>query len=132
MDKVLIVDGDPEFSTTLKTGLQKYEGQFEVVTALNREEALGVLKKSRISVMVIDLVMNKIDGQELLAHMRKNRPQVPCIAMIASNRPEVNNGTHLDIFHIIEKPFDFSKLANLIIEGLDRIDEGIFWKEYRK
>lgn len=132
MDKVLIVDGDPEFSNTLKAGLQKYQGQFEVVTASSREEALEVLKKARISVMVIDLVMHKMDGQELLAHMNKNRPQVPCIAMIARERPEIKNGTEIDIFHFIEKPFEFSELANVIIDGLDRIDEGVFWKEYRK
>jgi DNA-binding NtrC family response regulator len=132
MDKVLIVDGDLEFSNTLKVGLQKYEGQFEAVTASDREEALEVLKKARISVMIIDLVMSETDGQGLLTHMKKNRPQVPCIAMIARGRPEIKNATDPGIFHFIEKPFEFSELANVIIDGLDRIDEGVFWKEYRK
>jgi len=132
MDKVLIVVGDSEFSNTLKAGLQKYEGQFEVLTASDGEEALEVLKKTRISVIVIDLEMPEMDGQNLLANMKKNRPQVPCIAMAAREYPGSKNGTDLGIFHFIEKPFDVSALANVIIAGLDRIDEGMFWKEYRK
>ena len=35
MDKVLIVDYDLESLTILKEGLQKYESQFKVLTALN-------------------------------------------------------------------------------------------------
>ncbi len=132
MDKVLIVVGDTQFLDTLKEGLQKYQGQFEILTASEGEKALQVLKKARISVMVIDFELPDMDGQNLLAHMKKNRPQVPCIVMAADEHPEAHNGTALGTFYFLKKPFDFSELANAIIAGLDRIDEGIFWKEHRK
>ena len=129
MDKVLIVDVDQIFLKRLKEGLQKYKGQFEVVTASDGEEALEVLKKERISVLITDMVMPKMDGLELLAHMRKNRPQVPCIVIAEPKNSEIKEiAARQEIFRYLEKPFDFSQLADVIMEGLDHLDEGLFWR----
>ncbi|MFH2218378.1 MAG: response regulator [Pseudomonadota bacterium] len=132
MDKVLIVDDDPEFLSHLTEGLQKYAGQFEVVTASDGEEAVEVLKSVRISVLVTDLAMPKMDGQALLAYMEKNRPQIPCIVMTEPGSREVKDEPGRDVLQYIEKPFDFKQLFPVIIEGLDRLDEGVFWKSHRK
>lgn len=133
MDKVLIVDDDQIFLQSLQQGLQKYTGQFEVLTASNGEEALAVLKRDRISVLITDLEMPEMDGLELLAHMRKNRPQVPCVVMAESGSSEIRNEADREyIFRYLQKPFDVNELFAVIIEGLDRLDEGLFWREYRK
>lgn len=131
MDKVLIVDNDLEFLNSLKVGLEKYS-QFEILTAANGLEALDILKKTRISVLVTDLEMPEMDGRELLDYMKKNRPQIPCVVMTAKESPESNNNADRDILQYIEKPFDFNQLFTVIMEGLDRLDEGIFWKTHRK
>jgi len=133
VDKVLIVVVDQKFLNILNEGLQKYIGQFEVVTASDGEAALEVLKKNRISVLVTDLVIPGGDGLELLGHMRKSLLHVPCIVMTESECSEINNEINRDgIFRFIEKPFDINELAALIFEGLDRLDEGLFWREYHK
>jgi len=127
MDKVLIVDDEIMTLKVLKKGLKKYEAQFEVLTATNGEEAIEVLKRELISLLVTDLAMPKVGGLELLAYMNKNHPQVPCIVMTGHRSPEIKRrAEEEDILDYLEKPLDYNNLASLIIEGLDRVDKGAF------
>ena len=127
MNNVLIVDDEIVYLEFLKIGLQKYEDRFEVLTALDGEEAIEVLKREHISVLVTDLVMPKVDGLELLAYMSNNHPQVPCIVMTGYGSSEIKKrADHEDILSYFEKPFDFNELAWAILEGLDRLDKGDF------
>jgi len=127
MNKVLIVDDEPEYLEIYQSGLQKYEGRFEVLTALGGEEAIEVLKKENISVLITDLIMPEVGGLELLAHMTRNYPTTPCIVLTGYDSPELREIVdRQDILHYITKPIDFNELAWAIIEGLDRLDKGAF------
>ena len=127
MDKVLIVDDDLEFLNILKKDLEKYDAQFEVLTAPDGAEAIEVLRKEPVSVLVTDLVMPNVDGLELLGHMIKNHPTTLCIVMTESGSPQIKKEVNQsDILRYIEKPFDFKELGLEIIEGLDRRDEDGF------
>jgi len=132
MDKVLIVDDDPIFLDRLREELQKYVGQFKLATALNGAEAIEIMGKERISVLVTDLDMPQMSGWELLAYMRRHRPQIPCVVMAEPKTPDVENRADRNsIFGFIAKPFGADELFRLIMEGLERLDEGIFWREHR-
>ena len=127
MKKVLIVDDELEYLEILKKGLQKYEGRFELLTALGGEEAIKALKREYISVLVTDLIMPEVGGLELLAHMTRNYPTTPCIVMTGYDSPELREIVRRkDILHYIAKPIDFNELAWAILEGLDRLDNGDF------
>jgi len=125
MNNVLIVDDEMEYLEILKNSMQKYEDRFEVLTALDGEEAIEVLKREHISVLVTDLVMPKVDGLELLAYMSNNHPQVPCIVMTGYGSFEIKKRAANEvILSYFEKPLDFNELAWAILEGLDRLDKG--------
>jgi len=127
MDNVLIVDDDVELLNFVEGGLGKYRGQFRVLTALDGQEAISVLRREPISVVVTDLFMPKVDGLELLAHMTKNHPKTPCIVMMGHGSPGIKRrGDQENPLGHIEKPFDFNELAGAIIAELNRIDEGNF------
>lgn len=129
MEKVLIVDDDSKLLNILKKGLQKYVNQFEVLTASDGEEAIEVLKRERISVLVTDLVMPKVSGLELLTYMNQNRPHIPCIVITAHGNPEFRErAAREDVLGYIEKPFDSNKLAWEILDRLDRFDEDSYPK----
>jgi len=133
MDKVLIVADDTVLLDRLRVELQKYVGQFELVTAANGAEALALLGTERISVLVTDLEMPQIDGLELLAHMRTHRPQIPCVVMTEPNSPDITSkADRNNVSGFITKPVDANALFALIMEGLERLDEGLFWREHRK
>jgi DNA-binding NtrC family response regulator len=125
MDKVLIVDDDELFLDIIKQGLQQYKSQFQVLTASDGEEAIEVLKREYISVLVTDLVMPKLDGLELLAHMTRNYPATPCIIMTGYGSPAIKKRADRgEVLSYIEKPFDSNELAGSIIKGLDLSYEG--------
>ena len=125
MDKVLIVDDDTGALKFFKKALKKYEDKFEVLTATNGEEAIKVLERELISVLVTDLVMPKVDGLELLAYMNENHPQVPCIVMTGYQSPEIKRRAEQEgILGYLEKPIDFNEMVLTIMEELDRADKG--------
>ena len=124
MDRVLIVDDEKEILEVLKEGLQKYEGQFEVVTATNGKQAVEVLKNECISVLVTDLMMPEMNGLQLLAYMNENYPQVPCIVMTSYGSDEIRERVQEnETLRYINKPFHFNEIAWIIVEALDRCDE---------
>lgn len=125
MSKVLIVDDSQELLKPIEMGLQKYQSEFEVLTAGNGEEAVEILKKTPIATLVTDLYMPKMDGLELLAYMTRKHPRVPCIVMTAFGSPEVQR--ILDqrgVFHYLEKPLDLEVLGNTIRDALSQFEQG--------
>jgi DNA-binding NtrC family response regulator len=133
VDKVLIVDDDQVFLKTLRKGLKNYTGQFEVMTVSSGAEALKILKDDRISVFITALDMPKMNGLELLSKVEKSRPQVPCVLLMEPENAAIENGAdRTNIFCTLTKPLDADELFPVILEGLERIDEGLFWREYRR
>lgn len=125
---VLIVDDNVESVDNLKEGLLKLN-QFEVVTAHDGQQAIDILERQRISLLVTDIKMPRVDGLELLAYMTKNHSTTPCIVMTGYGTPEMRQMINSrGVLQYIEKPFDFRKLALAIIEGLHLLDEGASMK----
>ena len=64
MTKILIVEDDPMISEIYQ---RKFgESNFEVLTADSGEKAVEVVKKEQVDVMLLDLIMPKMDGFEVV------------------------------------------------------------------
>lgn len=125
MDKVLIAEDSSNLLQPIKMGLQNYRDQFEVVTAGNGQEALNIMEKGGISVLVTDLYMPKLDGLELLSYMSQNHPRIPCIVMTAFGSQEIKEALdQLKVYHFLEKPFDLKDLVRSIKDALTQFNEG--------
>ena len=85
MDKVLIAEDNPDLLKTLKMGLEKYSDKFETIAARDGAEAIAVLKKIDISLLVTDIQMPRIDGLSLLAFVKKKYPGIPCIVISSTS-----------------------------------------------
>ena len=120
MERVLIVEDNPVLIKILQTGLKKYSDKFETVTARDGEEAIEVLKKEPISLLVTDLQMPRIDGLSLLAYMNDHHPEVPCIVMTAHGTQQIKDKLQQDVLRFIEKPFEIDDLVQAILPALDR------------
>ena len=120
MDKVLIVDDNPDLLKTLKMGMEKYSDKFETIAARDGAEAIAVLKKIDISLLVTDIQMPRIDGLSLLAFMKKKRPGIPCIVMSAHATAKIREKIQKSVLRFIEKPFQLDDLAKVIIPALNR------------
>ncbi|MBU1233232.1 MAG: response regulator [Proteobacteria bacterium] len=119
MKKVLIVDDDASFLLSLIDGFKAYEDKFSIATANDGLEAVEALEKQKISLVLTDLKMPRMDGFELVAHLSSNFPEIPVIVMTAFGTPEMeDNLRDMGTFQYIEKPIDFALLVEKILKGL--------------
>jgi CheY-like chemotaxis protein len=120
MKTVLIVDDSVMLINYLEESFQEYEDDFRMISANDGMEAIEVLKKNPISLLITDLQMPRIDGLGLLAHAAKHYPTIPCIVMSAHGTPKIIETIQGDILQFIEKPFTAKKLARTILSVLKR------------
>ena len=118
MDKVLIVDDDAQLVTVITDTLKKYRNKFELITAKDGLEAIKVMRKQPVSLVVTDLKMPNVNGLVLLAYMSKNFPTVPCIIMTGYGTPFLKKRVEEEALHYLEKPFKVTDLARSIISIL--------------
>ena len=90
MSKVLLVEDDPFLSSLLKNRLQK-EG-IEITLAKDGEEALNFLKSTKPDLILLDLILPKKSGFEVMEEIR-NDPQMqseelPIIIISNLGQPE--------------------------------------------
>ncbi len=121
MNKVLIVDDEVRFLQSIEAGLASYRDRFNVLTAINGREALGILEKEKIDLLVTDLRMPEMDGFALLAHASVTYPFMPAIVMTAFATPEIEERINIGgSAKLLEKPVEFERLAEAILEGLQQ------------
>ena len=120
MDKVLIVDDSVMLINYLEESLITYDDKFDLVTANDGLEAVDILGKQSVSLLVTDLEMPKMDGLSLLTYKNKYHRTLPCIVMSAHGTPKIIEKLQPDILQFIEKPFTAEELAKVIISALNR------------
>lgn len=77
---MLIVDDEERASKVLKINFQD---KYDVLVANNGAEAVEVLEKERVDVLLADVKMPEMSGIELLKHVKKNFNLLPMVVMTA-------------------------------------------------
>jgi CheY-like chemotaxis protein len=122
---VLLVDDDREMLLALKEGFGRYADSMSVLTAGDGLEALDVLKRQDISLVVTDLKMPRMDGFELLATIMGSYPDIPVIIITGYSTPEMERlARQGGAVGFIAKPFLIENLARQILTMLRREAEG--------
>lgn len=112
---ILLVDDDI-FLADLMAFTFKQSG-FEIIKAHNGREALEVLDKEDVDLVLTDIMMPVMDGFELTRNLKDdpNTKDIPVIFLTAkSNMEDKNKGYSLGISAYFEKPFDLKKLIDKI------------------
>lgn len=78
--KVLIVDDEQDIRELIKFYMNK-EG-YDVIEAKDGEEALEIFESEYIDLAIIDVMMPKMDGFELVENIKEIK-DVPCIMLTA-------------------------------------------------
>ncbi|HAD39146.1 MAG TPA: two-component system response regulator GlrR, partial [Plesiomonas shigelloides] len=69
---LLLVDDDPSLLRLL--GMRLNSEGFQVETALNGQEALRILERDKIDLVISDLRMDEMDGMALFSEIQKRIP----------------------------------------------------------
>ncbi len=114
MKSVLIVDDDLGFQRLLGISLKKYKQDFDIILSNNGEEAIGVLNRKPVDLIITDLQMPKIDGLTLLAYINDAFPKMPCVIMTAHSTPDIEKQFAQTGQLLLKKPFTINKLVEAI------------------
>jgi two-component system OmpR family response regulator len=110
--KVLLVDDEEEFVTTLAERLE-LRG-IQVKTATSGEEALPLIEADPPQVVVLDVLMPGLGGLEVLRLIKVGNPQLPVILLTGrGSTREGIEGMRLGAFDYLMKPL---KLDELIVK----------------
>lgn len=125
---LLFVDDDTILCISIQRYVQKHIGDFTLITAGNGREALDILAREPISMVVTDLQMPVMDGFELLARMSGQYPEIPVLIITAFTSTDARQrGLSSGAVGYIEKPIDVEELAARIVEALaDQSEGGVY------
>jgi len=113
---VLIVDDEVNIRRVLAAMLKR-EG-YEVTTAADGEQALGVLLRTPVHVVVTDLVMPRLGGMELLRRVSADFPDVPVILITAHGSVDsAVAALKAGAFDYVTKPFEQEELKKVIAKA---------------
>lgn len=119
--KILIVEDDNNINKLVAT-LMKKSG-YEVVQAFSGTEAMIYLQSNNFHLVLMDLMLPGMSGEELIKNIRKNKT-MPVMVISAKLDKEVK----LELFRLgaddyITKPFDIEELSARIEANIRRYME---------
>jgi len=118
-DHILVVDDDPEIRQLLKTYLEK--NGYVVSTAAEGNGMWMTLDRTRIDLIVLDLMLPGVDGMELCRTLR-TRSKIPVI-MLTARGDEMDRilGLEMGADDYLAKPFSARELLARIKVILRRV-----------
>jgi two-component system response regulator VanR len=117
-DIIMVVDDSLDLREVLALYLRN--AGYEVIEACDGIDAMEKLKDNSISLMILDIMMPRMDGFELIRKLGKNR-NFPVIFLSAKS--EVQDkimGLHLGADDYISKPFDPGEVLARVMAVLRR------------
>jgi DNA-binding response OmpR family regulator len=118
--RILLVDDEPPVQRLLSFPLEK-EG-YEVVPALDGQEALRRFENERFDLVVLDVMLPKMDGLEVCRRLRA-KSSVPII-MLTAKAEEIDKvlGLEIGADDYITKPFSMREFRSRVRAALRRAE----------
>lgn len=109
MFNILVTEDDTNARKLLRE-LLKREG-YTVFCAVNGNEALEVMDKQHIDLIVLDIMMPEMDGYEFTTELRENNVLTPILMLTAKHLPDdKRKGFIVGTDDFMTKPFDTEEL----------------------
>lgn len=119
MKNILLVEDEKKVSKFIKQGLEE-EG-FIVDTAFNGEEGYVKSQDSKFNLILLDVMLPKMDGFEVLEKIRENKIHTPVLMLTAKDTlSDKVTGLNLGADDYLTKPFAFEELLARIKSLLRR------------
>ena len=116
---VLLVDDEPHTLTSFDVALRSY-GINNTLRCQDSREVADILQDNEIELLLLDLMMPHVSGQEILSHVAENFPDTPVIVVTGINEIEtavqcIQNGA----FDYVLKPAEADRLLPSVRRALE-------------
>ncbi len=111
--KILVVEDNPNMGSLLSDMLEVFAVQS--VRATDGVEALAVLEKEQIGLVITDLRMPKMSGSELLTAVKEKNPDMPVVLISGFSMEATGERDSLaQADGFLSKPFRMNDIKNVI------------------
>ena len=116
---LLITDDDPDFRETLRFVFQP-QG-FRTLLAGDGEEALEIVRKEEVHLLLLDMHMPKLTGLETLRLVKQFKALLPCILLSAHwDERLLEEVRRARAFSVLSKPVSLGQLTGAVRQALER------------
>jgi CheY-like chemotaxis protein/predicted regulator of Ras-like GTPase activity (Roadblock/LC7/MglB family) len=114
--RVLIVDDEEDLTWSISKHLTKDKDKYELIAVNSAIEALKILEKLPVELVISDIRMPEMSGLDLLLEIRQTYPATKVIIMTAYGSHEIQQqANERGCFKYIEKPFEIQELRQMIL-----------------
>lgn len=113
---ILIADDSPAMRAMLVSAIESL-GDYRIVEASSGFEALRLLPREKVDLILTDINMPDINGLELISYLRNNANYLSIPVFIIStegSQHDIEKGRRLGANEYLTKPFDPDRLQALI------------------
>jgi CheY-like chemotaxis protein len=119
MPSLLITDDDAGFRETLRGALEP-KG-FRTVLAGDGEEALTIVRREEIHLVLLDVHMPRLSGLETLKRLHEFRAFLPCILLSAQLDEGILEQARLaQAFSVLSKTVTLPQIMSTVLQALQR------------
>jgi response regulator RpfG family c-di-GMP phosphodiesterase len=119
---ILAVDDEPINLRMLERLLRQ---QYRVITATSAEDALEILKREEVSLILTDQRMPGMQGTDFLRKTKETNPDVVRMVVTATNDMEtfIDAIKNAGAIRVIGKPWDPDKIRQMIDDAIAKYEE---------
>ena len=115
MHSLLIVDDEAQLVRNIANYFESFQNKYRIFTAYSGEEALDLLRREPVDLVLTDFRLPGIDGIEVLRQATDVRPGIRVIVMTAFSSPELRRlSTQAGAVKFLPKPIDLSELRKMV------------------
>ena len=118
--RLLVVDNDEALARAMEESLAKVG--YECVVATSGPEGARKIQTDTFDIVVTDLVMNDVDGMEILARSREKLPEAEVILVTGhATVPKAVEAMQQGAFNFLEKPITPGRLRAVCEKAADAV-----------
>lgn len=118
---LLIIDDEPPIRALLARVAER--AGFDVDTARDGVEALEMMARKDYAIALVDLMMPRLSGYDLVQQISTLKPRPTVIVATALTNTDVANLDDSMVRRVIRKPFDIHAVAAALMETAKQIAE---------
>ena len=116
---ILITDDDLAFRETLQTVFEPHG--FRTLTAGDGEEAVEIVQREEIHLVLLDMHMPKLTGVETIRQLKQLKALLPCILMSANLDECIREQARIvHAFSVLAKPMSRHEVTGVVRLALER------------
>ncbi|MEO7328506.1 MAG: ATP-binding protein, partial [Minicystis sp.] len=117
-ERILVAEDDPALRAAVIRILS--EAGYSVTTAADGAEAVAAVAREDFDLVLLDVVMPKLHGQQAFAQIHQLRPRLPCLFSTGYAPDLLPPGIHLEgAIEVLQKPYEPADLLRAVRRALD-------------